>query len=84
MKMKKYNTEIKVESVSDKDYPIVISYHFGCGMSPWGPTIEDARALFATRGTPVNWFTHQNLFVLTYRTHSTSYLCLLLRAHRLY
>ena len=42
MKMKKYNTEIKIESVSDNDYPIMISYHYGRGMSPWELTIEDA------------------------------------------
>lgn len=54
MKMKKYNTEIKVESVSDKDYPIVISYHFGCGMSPWGPTIEEAEEFLVELEAAIN------------------------------
>jgi len=45
MKMKKYNTEIKVEATSNIEYPIVISYHYGKGMSPWELTIEEAEEL---------------------------------------
>jgi len=54
MKMKKYNTEIKIESVSDNDYPIVISYHYGRGMSPWGLTIEEAEELLGELETAIN------------------------------
>lgn len=54
MKLKKYNTEIKIESVSDKDYPIVISYHYGRGMSPWQLTIDEAEELFRELEAAIN------------------------------
>jgi len=54
MKMKKYNTEIKIEPVSDNDYPIVISYHYGRGMSPWELTIDEAEELLGELETAIN------------------------------
>jgi len=61
MKMKKYNTEIKIESVSDNDYPIVISYHYGRGMSPWELTIEEAEELLGELETAINKVRARNL-----------------------
>ena len=61
MKLKKYNTEINVESRSDKDYPILISYHYGRGMSPWQMTIEEAEELLGELETAINKARARNL-----------------------
>ena len=58
MKMKKYNTEIKVENVSDADYPIVISYHYAHGVSPWELTIEEAEELLQELKTAIKKARH--------------------------
>lgn len=61
MKIKKYNTEIKIASVSDDDYPIVISYHYGRGMSPWELTIEEAEELLEELETAIKKVRARNL-----------------------
>ena len=64
MRLKRYDVELRVETVKDAfhagrlpgpagegmmkragTYPIVISYHYARGMSPWEITIEEAEEL---------------------------------------
>ena len=59
MKMKKYKTEIKVEPGPNDDYPIVLSYHYARGMSPWELTIKEAEELLHELESTIKKVRHQ-------------------------